>query len=289
MGFYHPDEGQILLDGLDLRQLDVSDLRQQIGYVAHDLPLLAGSLRDNLTLGARYVSDARMLEVAELTGVSELARQHPAGFDRPVGERGQLLSGGQRQAVLMARALLLDPPILLLDEPTSAMDNSSEEILRKRLHEACRDKTLLPGHPPHLDAQPGRPPAGARQWPHRRRRPERRGHRSIAQGPRRPGSGVMAMHFSQSIRGYLGGNGARDTEFMPEVQGTLLEDSPNATRITLWAALGLLVAAITWAYFADIEEVTKGRRQGHPSSKVQTIQNLEGGIVSEIFVREARW
>lgn len=143
MGFYHPDEGQILLDGLDLRQLDVSDLRQQIGYVAHDLPLLAGSLRDNLTLGARYVSDARMLEVAELTGVSELARQHPAGFDRPVGERGQLLSGGQRQAVLMARALLLDPPILLLDEPTSAMDNSSEEILRKRLHEACRDKTLL--------------------------------------------------------------------------------------------------------------------------------------------------
>ncbi len=143
MGFYHPDEGQILLDGLDLRQLDVSDLRQQIGYVAHDLPLLAGSLRDNLTLGARYVSDARMLEVAELTGVSELARQHPAGFDRPVGERGQLLSGGQRQAVLMARAMLLDPPILLLDEPTSAMDNSSEEILRKRLHEACRDKTLL--------------------------------------------------------------------------------------------------------------------------------------------------
>ena len=143
MGFYHPDEGQILLDGLDLRQLDVSDLRQQIGYVAHDLPLLAGSLRDNLTLGARYVSDARMLEVAELTGVSELARQHPAGFDRPVGERGQLLSGGQRQAVLMARALLLAPPILLLDEPTSAMDNSSEEILRKRLHEACRDKTLL--------------------------------------------------------------------------------------------------------------------------------------------------
>ena len=143
MGFYHPDEGQILLDGLDLRQLDVSDLRQQIGYVAHDLPLLAGSLRDNLTLGARYVGDARMLEVAELTGVSELARQHPAGFDRPVGERGQLLSGGQRQAVLMARALLLDPPILVLDEPTSAMDNSSEEALRRRLQACCAGKTLL--------------------------------------------------------------------------------------------------------------------------------------------------
>ncbi|NQD91990.1 type I secretion system permease/ATPase [Pseudomonas sp. CrR25] len=143
MAFYNPDEGQILLDNLDLRQLDVADLRHQIGYVAHDLPLLAGSLRDNLTLGARYVNDARMLEVAELTGVSDLARQHPQGYDRPVGERGQLLSGGQRQAVLLARAILLDPPILLLDEPTSAMDNTSEDILRNRLHSWAQGKTLL--------------------------------------------------------------------------------------------------------------------------------------------------
>ncbi|MGH8483380.1 MAG: type I secretion system permease/ATPase, partial [Pseudomonas sp.] len=133
MGFYAPDEGQILLDNLDLRQLDIADLRHQVGYVAHDLPLLAGSLRDNLTLGARYVSDARMLEVAELTGVSELARQHPQGFDRPVGERGQLLSGGQRQTVLLARAMLLEPPIMVLDEPTSHMDNASEDQLRQRL------------------------------------------------------------------------------------------------------------------------------------------------------------
>lgn len=143
MGFHHPDEGQVLLDNLDLRQLDISDLRSQLGYVAHDLPLLAGSLRDNLTLGARHVSDARMLEVAELTGVSELARQHPQGFDRPVGERGQLLSGGQRQAVLLARALLLEPTILILDEPTSHMDNSSEEQLRQRLLNWVPGKTLL--------------------------------------------------------------------------------------------------------------------------------------------------
>lgn len=143
MGFYQAEEGQLLVDGLDLRQLDVGDLRQQIGYVAHDLPLLAGSLRDNLTLGAHYVTDARMLEVAELTGVGDLARQHPQGYDRPVGERGQLLSGGQRQAVLLARALLLSPPVLLLDEPTSAMDNSSEDALRTRLHDWCQGKTVL--------------------------------------------------------------------------------------------------------------------------------------------------
>jgi ATP-binding cassette subfamily C protein LapB len=143
MGLYTPDEGQILVDGLDLRQIDVADLRSQIGYVSHDMPLLAGSLRDNMTLGARYVSDERMLEVAKLTGAHELARQHPLGFDRPVGERGQLLSGGQRQLVLMARALLLDPPVLLLDEPTSAMDNSSEDALRNHLQSWAQGKTLL--------------------------------------------------------------------------------------------------------------------------------------------------
>ena len=143
MGLYAPDEGQILVDGLDLRQIDVADLRSQIGYVSHDMPLLAGSLRDNMTLGARYVSDERMLEVAKLTGAYELARQHPLGFDRPVGERGQLLSGGQRQLVLMGRALLLDPPILLLDEPTSAMDNSSEDALRHHLLGWSQGKTML--------------------------------------------------------------------------------------------------------------------------------------------------
>jgi ATP-binding cassette subfamily C protein LapB len=143
MGFHNPEQGQLLFDGLDLRQLELSEVRQQIGYVAHDLPLLAGSLRDNLTLGARQISDSRMLEVARITGVDELALRHPRGFDRPVGERGQLLSGGQRQTVLLARALLLQPPILLLDEPTSHMDNASEDTLRHHLHRLVPGKTLV--------------------------------------------------------------------------------------------------------------------------------------------------
>ena len=143
MGLYSPGEGQILFDGLDLHQIDLADLRSQMGYVSHDMPLLAGTLRENLTLGAHYIDEERMLEVAQLTGVHELARQHPQGFDRPVGERGQLLSGGQRQMVQMARALLLDPPLLVLDEPTSAMDNSTEEALRRHLLKWAQGKTLV--------------------------------------------------------------------------------------------------------------------------------------------------
>ncbi|MDF2643650.1 MAG: apxIB 1, partial [Pseudomonas sp.] len=143
MGFHDTEHGQVLYDGLDLRQLEIADVRRQLGYVAHDLPLLAGSLRDNLTLGARHISDSRMLEVARITGVDELALRHPRGFDRSVGERGQLLSGGQRQAVLLARALLLAPPMLLLDEPTSHMDNATEDTLRHHLHRLVPGKTLL--------------------------------------------------------------------------------------------------------------------------------------------------
>ncbi|KAF1071340.1 MAG: Type I secretion system membrane fusion protein PrsE [Pseudomonas citronellolis] len=94
------------------------------------------------------------------------------------------------------------------------------------------------------------------------------------------------MTFAEGLRSYFGAR--RDTEFMPEVQGTLLEDSPTPTRITLWVVLALFAAALIWARFADIEEVTKGEGKAIPSSKVQTIQNLEGGIVSEIFVHEGQ-
>ena len=143
VGLYQPEAGSLLVDGIDSRQLDVSDLRHNIGYVPQDIQLFAGTLRDNLISGARYVEDDLVLQAAELAGVHEFARLHPEGYEMQVGERGQNLSGGQRQNVALARALLLDPPILLLDEPTSSMDNTGEERLKQRLQSLLANKTLL--------------------------------------------------------------------------------------------------------------------------------------------------
>ena len=143
VSLYQPDSGSLLVDGVDIRQIDVSELRHNIGYVPQDIQLLAGTLRDNLVSGARYADDEMVLQAAELAGVHEFARLHPQGYELQVGERGQNLSGGQRQNVALARALLLNPPILLLDEPTSAMDNTGEERLKQRLQAVVENKTVI--------------------------------------------------------------------------------------------------------------------------------------------------
>ncbi|MBM7060391.1 type I secretion system permease/ATPase [Pseudomonas sp. UL073] len=143
VGLHQADAGHLLVDGVDVRQYDVSELRHNIGYVPQDIQLFSGTLRDNLVAGARYVEDETALRAAELAGVHEFVRMHPQGYELQVGERGQNLSGGQRQNVALARALLLDPQILLFDEPTSAMDNAGEERLKQRLHEVIGNRTLL--------------------------------------------------------------------------------------------------------------------------------------------------
>src|SRR5574343_155756 len=143
LGLYQPSEGAVLIDGVDVRQLDPADLRRNIGYVAQDLTLFYGTLRDNISIGAPYADDASVMAAAEVGGLSEFANRHPQGFDMMIGERGDSLSGGQRQGVAIARACLLDPPILLLDEPTSAMDFSSEQQFKQRLQEMAAGKTMI--------------------------------------------------------------------------------------------------------------------------------------------------
>lgn len=143
LGLYDPQEGAILVDGTDLRQIDPIDLRRNIGYMAQDSHLFYGSVRDNIVVGAPYADDGSVLRAAELAGVTAFLGGHPLGFDLPVGERGGQLSGGQRQSVALARALLLSPPIYVLDEPTNAMDNSTEEQLKARLAAEFEGKTLI--------------------------------------------------------------------------------------------------------------------------------------------------
>jgi ATP-binding cassette subfamily C protein LapB len=143
IGFYQPDSGEILLDGMDSNQIDVNDVRHNIGYGPQDIHLFSGTLRDNLLSGASYADNEVMHKASQLAGVHEFARKHPDGYNMQVGERGLNLSGGQRQAVMLARALLLEPPILLLDEPTSSMDNTTEDAVRRALTESTVGRTLL--------------------------------------------------------------------------------------------------------------------------------------------------
>jgi ATP-binding cassette subfamily C protein LapB len=142
-GFYDPDSGAVRIDGADLRQVDPADLRRSIGYVPQDIMLFYGSVRENIVLGAPYADDNDILHVAKIAGVMEFVNQHPHGFDMQVGERGEHLSGGQRQAIAIARALLVNPPVLMLDEPSNSMDNSTEAILKRQLSEYAKHKTLI--------------------------------------------------------------------------------------------------------------------------------------------------
>jgi ATP-binding cassette subfamily C protein LapB len=143
LGLYQPDTGAVLVDGIDIRQIDPADLRRNIGCVPQDVVLFQGSIRENITLGAPFVDDAAVLRAAFVAGVEDFVGRHPAGYDLNVGERGEALSGGQRQAVAIARALLLDPPVLVLDEPTSAMDNGAESRFIQRIARELPGRTLL--------------------------------------------------------------------------------------------------------------------------------------------------
>ncbi len=140
---YDPDRGMILLDGTEIAQIEPADVRRAVGIVPQDSMLFRGSIRDNIKIAAPDRSDHAVLRAAELAGVQEFAGTDPVGYDLDVGERGQRLAGGQRQAVALARAIVGDPSILILDEPTSAMDNGAEQRLKAKLDDYLEGRTLL--------------------------------------------------------------------------------------------------------------------------------------------------
>ena len=143
LGLYKPTEGHVRIDDTDIEQLHHIDIRRNIGCVPQDNHLFYGSIRDNITLGRPLADDRDVMDAANRAGVTSFTQQDPAGLERQVGEGGQLLSGGQRQAVSIARAILGRPPVLLMDEPTSAMDNRSEMHIKQQLAQLNKNETLI--------------------------------------------------------------------------------------------------------------------------------------------------
>lgn len=143
LGLYEPDSGQILIDGIDINQIDPADLRKNMSYVSQDIMLFRGTVKDNIMYRATHASETEMIKAARISGTAEFIKKHPKGYEMPIGERGQGLSGGQRQSIGIARAFLLNSPIMLMDEPSNAMDQITEAKLLENLEKSLEDRTSI--------------------------------------------------------------------------------------------------------------------------------------------------
>ena len=142
-GLYEPDVGSILIDGVDIRQIDSADLRRNVGFMLQETWLFSGSVKENIQMGFVQYSDEHILEIARIAGVDEFVRQNPSGYDFQLKERGEGLSGGQRQSINLARSILHKPSLLILDEPTSSMDTATEKAVLDNLTGWMENKTLV--------------------------------------------------------------------------------------------------------------------------------------------------
>jgi ATP-binding cassette subfamily B protein len=141
--FYDPDEGRIFIDGVDVRELDMDDLRRSVGIVIQEPFLFRGTIHQNITYGRRDATAQQVLAVSKAANAHHFIIRHPLGYDTYIGERGAGLSGGERQRVSIARALLYDPQILVLDEATSNVDTESEQLIQEALIRVTAGRTTL--------------------------------------------------------------------------------------------------------------------------------------------------
>jgi len=142
-GLYDPAEGEVHIDGTDYRQIDPADLRRAIGYIAQDSILFSGSIRDNIIAGYPQASEDDILRASKLAVAHDFIAKNPMGYDAPVGERGDGKSGGQKQCLALARALITDPKIIIADEPTNHMDIQAEANFIDQIKTFSKDKTLI--------------------------------------------------------------------------------------------------------------------------------------------------
>jgi ATP-binding cassette subfamily B protein len=141
--FYDVQSGQVCLDGHDIRDLKMRDLRQAIGFVSQDVFLFHGTVRENITYGSFDATMDAIIEAAKIAEAHDFIMELPDGYDTIVGERGQKLSGGQRQRISIARAVLKDPPVLILDEATSAVDNETEAAIQRSMERITVGRTTI--------------------------------------------------------------------------------------------------------------------------------------------------
>jgi ATP-binding cassette subfamily C protein LapB len=142
-GMMEPTSGAILVDGVDVRQIDPADVRKNIGVMLQDSWLFSGTIRENIQMGYSEYDDEHVLEICKIAGVDDFVGSHPKGYDLEIKERGVGLSGGQKQTINLARSLLHKPNIVLLDEPTSSMDQGTEQKVISSLHDFCKGKTMV--------------------------------------------------------------------------------------------------------------------------------------------------
>ncbi|MCK5111841.1 MAG: type I secretion system permease/ATPase [Arcobacteraceae bacterium] len=143
LGFYYAQEGSLLLDGIDVKQIDPVELRSNISYMSQDVVLFSGTARSNITYKRQNATDDEIVAAAKAGGVLNFANKHPLGLEMPIGENGENLSGGQAQAVSLARTLLDDSAIVILDEPTKSFDITTERQVQHELKKYLEDKTAI--------------------------------------------------------------------------------------------------------------------------------------------------